>query len=72
MILQLGVVAPYQIIKGFSYPGVILDESSEITRGTNEFPHTGDGFWVTHFGNLLDTFLTRQHSCSGDFMSKIR
>ena len=72
MILQLGVIAPYQIIKGLSYPGVILDKSSKVTCGTNEFPYTGDGLRVAHFGNLLDTFLTRQHSCGGNFVSEIR
>ena len=72
MILQLGVIAPYQIIKGLSYPGVILDKSSKVSCGTNELPYASDSLWVAHFGDLLDTFLTRQHSCSGNFMSKIR
>ena len=56
MILQLGVIAPYEIVKGLSYPGVILDKLSEVTGGANESPHTGDGFRVAHLGDLLDTF----------------
>ena len=72
MILQLGIVAPYQVVKGLSYPGIVLDKSSKVTCGTNELPYTGHGLWIAHLGNLLDTFLTRQHPCGRNFMSKIR
>ena len=71
MILQLGVIAPYQVVKGLSYPGVVLDKSPKIACGANELSYTGDGLRVAHFGDLLDTFLTRQHSCGGNFVSKI-
>ena len=70
-LLSVPFIAPYQIIKGLSYLGVVLDKSSKVTCGANELPYTGDGLRVAHFGNLLDTFLTRQHSCGGNFMSKI-
>ena len=63
---------PIRLLRGFSYLGVVLDESSKVACGANELSYTGDGFRVTHFSNLLNTFLTRQHSCGGDFMSQIR
>ena len=59
MVLQLGIIAPYQIVKGFSYPGIVLDESSKIACGANELLYTSDGSRVTHLGNLLNTLLTR-------------
>ena len=33
MILQLGIIAPYQVVKVLSYPGVVLDKSSKVMRG---------------------------------------
>ena len=53
-------------------PYVVLDKLSKVTCGANELLYTGDGLWVAHFGDLLNTFLTRQHSFGGNFMSKIR
>ena len=71
MILQLDIITSYQVVQGLSYPGIVLDKSSKVTRGANKLPYTSDGLRVAHFSDLLDTFLTRQHSCGGNFVSKI-
>ena len=58
MVLQLGVIATYKVVKGFSYSGIVFDEASKVACCTDELPHASYCCWEAHFGDLFETFLT--------------